>query len=42
MAVFGLLFLQVLLPRQFARICHSVNVEWGVKENYVAVIDLHN
>jgi len=35
MAVFGLLFLQVLVPRQFARVCHSVNMEWGVKENHV-------
>jgi len=42
MAVFGLLSLQVLLPRQFARICHGVNMEWGVKENHVAVIALHN
>jgi len=30
MAVFGLVSLQVLVPRQFAVICHSVNVEWGV------------
>jgi hypothetical protein len=42
MAVFGLLYLQVFLPRQFARVCHSVNKEWGVKENHVAVIALHN
>jgi hypothetical protein len=42
MAVFGLLPLQVLVPRQFAHICHSVNMEWGVKENHVAVIALHN
>jgi len=32
MAVFGLLSLQVLVPRQFALICHSVNMEWGVKD----------
>ena len=42
MAVFGLLSLQVLVPRQFARVCHSVNMQWGVKENHVAVIALHN
>ena len=42
MAVFGLLSLQVLVPRQFARVCHSVNMEWGVKENHVAVIALYN
>ena len=30
--------LQLLPPRQFARICHSVNMEWGVKENHVAFI----
>ena len=42
MAVFGLLSLQVLAPRQFALVCHSVNMEWGVKANHVAVIALHN
>jgi hypothetical protein len=42
MAVGGLLSFQVLGPRQFARVCHSVNMEWGVKENHVAVIALHN
>ena len=42
MAVFGLLSLHVLVPRQFARLCHSVNMEWGLKENHVAVIALHN
>jgi hypothetical protein len=31
MAVFGLLSLQVLVPKQFAVVCHSVNLEWGVK-----------
>jgi len=40
MAVLRLLSLQVLVPRQFALICHSVNMEWGVKENHVAVIAL--
>ena len=34
--------LQVLVPRQFACVCHSVKMEWGVKENHVAVIALHN
>jgi len=42
MAVFGLLSLQVLVPGQFARVCHSVNMEWSVKENHMAVIALHN
>jgi len=42
MAVFGLLSLQVLVPRQFAHICHSINMEWCVKENHVAVIAFHN
>ena len=42
MAVLGLLSLQVLVLRQFARFCHSANMEWGVKENHVAVIALHN
>jgi len=31
MAVFGLLSLQVLVPRQFALVCRSVNIGWGVK-----------
>jgi len=35
MAVFGLLSLQVLVLRQFARVCHSINMERGV-------IALHN
>jgi transposase len=38
---FGLLALQVLVPRQFAHISRCVNVEWGFKENRVAVIALH-
>jgi hypothetical protein len=42
MAVFGLLSLQVLVPRQFALGCHSVTMEWGVKYNHVAVITLPN
>jgi len=41
MAVFELLSLQVLVPRQFALVCH-VNMEWGVKENQVALIAPHN
>jgi hypothetical protein len=28
---FGLLSLQVLVTRQFALVCHSVNMELGVK-----------
>ena len=36
MAVSELLFLQVLLPRQFARVSHRVNKEWRVKENHEA------
>ena len=35
-------YLQVLLPRQFALVCHSVNMEWCVKENHVAVIILYS
>jgi 4-hydroxy-3-methylbut-2-en-1-yl diphosphate synthase IspG/GcpE len=42
MAVFGLRCLQVLVPRQFARVCQSVNTEWGVQENHMAVIALPN
>jgi len=42
MAVSGLLSLHVLVPRQFACICHSVNMEWGAKQNHVAVIALHS
>ena len=41
-AVFGLLSLQVLVPRQFPRVCHSVNMECGVRGNHVAVVTLHN
>jgi len=42
MAVFVLLSLTVLVPRQFALVCDSVSVEWGVKENHVVMIALHN
>jgi len=42
MAVIGLLSLYVLVPRQFVQVCHSINMEWGVKENHVAVNALHN
>ena len=42
MVVFELLYLQVLVPRQLALVCHSVDMEWGVKYNHVAVIALHN
>jgi hypothetical protein len=38
MASFGLLSLHVLVPRQFARVCHSINIEWGVQKNHVADI----
>jgi len=41
MVIFGLLYLQVLVPRQFAHISHSVSMEWGFKENCVAVNTLH-
>jgi 4-hydroxy-3-methylbut-2-en-1-yl diphosphate synthase IspG/GcpE len=42
MAVFGLLSLQVLVPRQFALVCHRINMEWGVKQNHVDVTALPN
>jgi hypothetical protein len=42
MAVDGLLSLQVLVPRQFAHVCHIIIMEWGVNENHVAVIALHS
>ena len=29
------------MPRQFAHVSHSVNMEWGFKENCMAVIALH-
>ena len=29
------------MPRQFAHVSRSVNMEWGFKENHVAVIALH-
>jgi len=29
------------VPRQFARVSRSVNMEWGVKENRVAVTVFH-
>jgi len=32
--------LQVRVPRQFAHVYRSVNMEWGFKENRVAVIVL--
>jgi len=35
------LTLQVLVPRQFTHVSRSVNMEWGFKENRVAVIALH-
>jgi hypothetical protein len=42
MAVFGLLSLQILVPRQFARVCHSVNMKRDVNLNHVVVTALHN
>jgi len=30
------------VPRQFAHVSCSVNMEWGFKENCVDVIALHN
>jgi hypothetical protein len=41
-ADFGPLSPQVLVPRQFVRVCHSVNMKYGVQENNVAVTPLHN
>ena len=40
MVIFGLGTL-VLVPRQFAQVSRSVNMERGFKENRVAVIALH-
>ena len=40
MVIFGLVAL-VLVPRQFAQVSRSVNMERGFKENRVAVIALH-
>ena len=42
MTVFELLSLHVLVPRQFAVVCQSINMEWGVRENHVDEIALHN
>ena len=42
MVDFELLSLLVFVPRKFARVCHSVKMEWGVKEDHVAVTALHN
>ena len=41
MVIFGLLTLQVLVPRQFAHVSRSVSMEWGFNENRVAVIAFH-
>jgi hypothetical protein len=35
-------FVGYIVPRQFAHISRSVNIEWGFKGNRVAVIALHN
>ena len=42
MAVFGLVSLQVLVPRQFAVVCQSVNMELGVTYKHAAAIALLN
>jgi hypothetical protein len=42
MAVMEVQSVQVFVPRQFAAVGHSVNMECGVKKNHVAVIALHN
>jgi hypothetical protein len=42
MAIFEPLILWILVPRQFACICRSINMQWGVKENRAAVTALHN
>jgi hypothetical protein len=41
LVLFGLLTLQVLVPKQFAHVSRSFNMEWGFKESRVAVIALH-
>jgi len=41
LVIFGILTFQVLVPRHFAHICHIVNMQWGFKENHVAVTALH-
>jgi len=41
LVIFGLLTLQLLVPRQFTDVSRSVNMGWGFKENRVAVIALH-
>ena len=40
LVIFGLLNLQVFVPRQSAHVCHSVNMEWGFKEPRVAMTAL--
>jgi len=39
---FRTMSLQVVVPRRFAWVCHSISMEWGASENHVAVIALHN
>jgi len=41
LVIFGLLTLQVLVPRQFTHVSRRVNMERGFKENRVAVTALH-
>ena len=40
LVIFRLFTLQVLVPRQFAHVSRSVNMEWGFKGNRVAVTAL--
>ena len=40
LVIFVLLTLQVLVPRQFTHVSRSVNVDWGFRENRLAVIAL--
>jgi len=42
MVVMEVLSLQVFVPRQFARVGHSVNMVCVVKENHVDLIPLNN
>jgi hypothetical protein len=38
LVIFGLLTLQVIVHRQLAHVSRDVNMQWGFKENSVAVI----
>jgi len=41
LVIFGLLALQVLVPKQLAHVSCSANMEWGFKETRLAVTVLH-